>query len=99
MSEKLVRDNIPSIIRANGETPYTRILSDEEYLVALDEKLQEEVAEYLEANDLTEIADILEVLRAIAVARGLAFEQIEVIRKEKLDKRGGFEKHISLIGK
>ena len=28
---KLVRDNIPSIIESNGETPITRILSDEEY--------------------------------------------------------------------
>ncbi len=97
MSEKLVRDNIPEIIRANSETPVTRILSDDEYLIALDDKLREEVAEYLEANDLAEIADILEVLRAILVARGSDYTQIEAIRKEKLDKRGGFEKHISLI--
>lgn len=96
MAEKLVRDGIPDIIRRNGETPQTRILSQEEYLAALDTKLQEEVAEYLEANDLAEIADILEVLRAIAVARGADFEQIEAIRLEKLEKRGGFAQRISL---
>ena len=28
---KLVRDNIPSIIEGNGETPITRILNEEEY--------------------------------------------------------------------
>ena len=96
MKEKLVRDNIPEIIRSNGETPTTRTLSDDEYLIALDDKLREEVAEYLEANDLAEVADILEVLRAILVARGSDYKQIESIRKEKLDKRGGFKKHIFL---
>jgi predicted house-cleaning noncanonical NTP pyrophosphatase (MazG superfamily) len=96
MPEKLVRDNIPNIIRANGELPSTRILNDNDYLTALDTKLREEVAEYLEANDLYEIADILEVLRAIAVARGMDFDQIERIRRDKLDKRGGFSKRISL---
>ena len=96
MPEKLVRDNIPDIIRANGEFPSTRILNDNDYLTALDTKLREEVAEYLEANDLYEIADILEVLRAITVARGMDFDQIEHVRKDKLDKRGGFSKRISL---
>src|SRR5699024_12138031 len=43
---KLVRDNIPDIIRADGKTPVTRILDQEEYLNELDRKLQEEVAEY-----------------------------------------------------
>ena len=28
---KLVRDNIPSIIEGKGETPITRILNEEEY--------------------------------------------------------------------
>jgi predicted house-cleaning noncanonical NTP pyrophosphatase (MazG superfamily) len=97
MPEKLVRDNIPDIIRSNGETPETRVLNEAEYLAALDTKLREEVDEYLEANDLDEIADILEVLRAIAVARGSSYEQIELVRVEKLNKRGGFEEHISLI--
>jgi predicted house-cleaning noncanonical NTP pyrophosphatase (MazG superfamily) len=97
MSEKLVRDNIPAIIRRNGETPVTRTLDDEEYLAALDEKLREEVNEYLEANDLDELADILEVIRAIARARGSSIEQIESVREEKLEARGGFNDRISLI--
>lgn len=36
---KLVRDKIPGIITADGETCKTRILSDEEYMEALDANL------------------------------------------------------------
>ena len=96
MSEKLVRDLIPDIIRADGHEPKTRILSDEEYVLALDEKLREEVAEYLEANDLNELADVLEVIHAIAEARESSYEQIEFVREEKHEKRGGFSDKISL---
>lgn len=49
MNQKLVRDNIPAIIEKNGETCVTRKLTDKEYETALAEKLQEEVAELLEA--------------------------------------------------
>lgn len=96
MNEKLVRDRIPEIIRADNVEPITRVLSDEEYLVALDEKLREEVAEYLEAKDLNELADVLEVIHAIIAARGSSYEQIEFVREEKLEKRGGFSNKISL---
>ncbi len=96
MTEKLVRDNIPAIIVANGEQPVTRQLNEAEYLTALDAKLQEEVAEYLEANDLVELSDILEVIRAIAEARGSSYEAIEAARIAKRDERGGFDQHIAL---
>ena len=43
---KLVRDKIPEIIEADGKTCKTKILSDEEYIAALETKLNEEVAEY-----------------------------------------------------
>ena len=43
---KLIRDKIPEIIQADGKTCITRILSDEEYVDALEKKLNEEVAEY-----------------------------------------------------
>ena len=97
MSEKLVRDNIPEIIRKNGKTPVTRVLDDKEYLSALDDKLSEEVAEYLFAKDLDELADVIEVIRAIALARGSSIEQIETTREEKLEKRGGFTNRTALI--
>ena len=43
---KLVRDKIPEIIEADGKVCRTHILSNEEYIAALEVKLNEEVAEY-----------------------------------------------------
>ena len=40
---KLVRDKIPEKIKNNGEVPYTRVLSDEEFRIELEKKLLEEI--------------------------------------------------------
>lgn len=93
---KLVRDKIPEIIEETGREPKTHILSQEEYLAELDKKLNEEVAEYQADKSLEEIADTLEVLFAICKARGYSLEELESVRKEKADERGGFEKKIFL---
>lgn len=92
---KLVRDRIPEIIEASGRRCEWEVLSEEEYLARLDEKLQEELAEYLEDKSLEELADLLEVLMAVAAARG-SMAEVEAIRVEKKAKRGGFEKKILL---
>jgi len=91
---KLVRDRIPEIIEASGARCETRILTDEEYLKALDAKLDEELAEYHESGDIEELADLLEVIYAIAKARGC-----DVVGKriEKAARRGGFAKRIMLV--
>lgn len=93
---KLVRDRIPEIIEADGKTCVTEILPDEQYLEMLDTKLNEELAEYQESKSLEELADLLEVIRAVAVARGWTWEQLEQTRQEKAAQRGGFEKKILL---
>lgn len=93
---KLVRDRIPEIIEADGKTCVTEILPDEQYLEMLDTKLNEELAEYQESKSLEELADLLEVIRAVAVARGWTWGQLEQIRQEKAAQRGGFEKKILL---
>ncbi|SDH81401.1 Predicted house-cleaning noncanonical NTP pyrophosphatase, all-alpha NTP-PPase (MazG) superfamily [Pseudobutyrivibrio sp. 49] len=94
MSGKLVRDKIPEIIRADGKTPITRILSDEEYLQELDRKLNEEVAEYQADKSIEEMADVLEVLFAICEARGHSIEELMEVKQAKQDKRGGFRDKI-----
>lgn len=93
---KLVRDRIPEIITASGKACDTRILSDEEYQVMLDEKLSEELTEYRQSGSMEELADLLEVMRAAAAARGSSIEEVERIRRRKAEERGGFEKRILL---
>lgn len=93
---KLVRDKIPEIIRANGEEPVTRILTDDEYLPALISKLKEETAEFEADHSVEELADIAEVLEALATAIGQSPVAVEQARQEKAAKRGGFEQRIFL---
>jgi len=93
---KLVRDNIPEIIEKDGEKPITHIAEDEEYEKALMEKLQEEVNEFLTEPSKKEMADVLEVLYAIAKLKGFDLDEVEKVRQERTEKRGGFEKKIIL---
>ena len=93
---KLVRDKIPELIEKEGKESVCSILSDEEYLEFLDRKLSEELEEYLEDKSMEELADLLEVMMAVAKARGCSIEEIERIRQQKAAKRGGFEKKILL---
>ena len=67
---KLVRDRIPEIIEADGKTCVCETLSDENYISLLDQKLNEELAEYQESKSLEELADLLEVMQAVVKARG-----------------------------
>lgn len=94
---KLVRDRIPEIIEASGKTCVTKILSNEEYLNMLDVKLDEELAEYHQDQNIEELADLLEVIYAVAAARGYTLEQLEEVRANKTEKRGGFQKKIFLV--
>lgn len=93
---KLVRDRIPEIIAADGKTCTTEILSDKDYLRMLDAKLDEELVEYHKDKNIEELADLLEVLRAVAVARGYTLDELERVRADKAKKRGGFEQKILL---
>lgn len=96
---KLVRDKIPEIIKNNNETPVTRILSDDEYKIELEKKLLEEYYEVIEAtgkNRLEEIADMLEVMIALANLENATLEDIMTIADEKRNKCGGFKEKIFL---
>ena len=95
---KLVRDKIPEIIRNDGKKPIIEILSNEDYLIELDKKLNEEVAEYQADKSIEEMADILEVLFAVCEARGHSVEELLKVKDAKREKRGGFKDKIYWIG-
>lgn len=95
---KLVRDKIPAIIEAYGKKANYRVLSKEERLAALEEKIKEELAEYMdaktEADKIEELADICEVLSALVEYFGVR----SVIDRafEKYGERGGFSRGVFL---
>ena len=93
---KLVRDKIIDIILANGEKPIYHTLSDEEYLDELHKKLFEEANEFVEEDSPEELADLLEVVYAIAKHKNINMEDVEKERVKKREKRGGFEDKIYL---
>ena len=93
---KLVRDNIPEIIRNSGKECDIEILSDEDYLKMVDAKLDEELAEYHKEQNLEELADLLEIVYTAANARGYSAEDLEACRIKKQKERGGFGKKILL---
>ena len=96
---KLVRDNIPDIIIKNGGTPYTRILSDEEFKIELIKKLNEEYHEVVDSsgNDrIEELADMLEIIKYLAMEEGSCLEEVIEVSKTKSLKRGAFDKIIYL---
>lgn len=94
---KLVRDNIPHIIKERGAVAVTRTLDAEAFSLALNEKLAEETQEFLSSPDVEELADIYEVLLAILRNRGISLDDFEKIRQNKLSRRGAFEEKIFLV--
>ncbi|MDR7071675.1 nucleoside triphosphate pyrophosphohydrolase [Fictibacillus barbaricus] len=98
---KLVRDRIPEIIEKNGESFNTIILSEEEYIKELKKKCYEELDEFAAADNdndaVEELADLLELMHALATVHGTDIHEIERVRKEKAEKRGGFLDRIFLI--
>lgn len=97
---KLVRDKIPEIIKNKGEIPITRILDDKEYKKELENKLYEEYKEVIETTTkeerIEELADVLELVKALAHIEGKTLDDIIKLAKDKCEKRGGFNEKIYL---
>lgn len=90
---KLVRDNIPEIVRAQGRQATTQTLDDAAYLQALITKLAEECAEFTAEPCLEELADIQEVVNALAGQIG-GISALEKVRAAKAAERGAFKNRI-----
>jgi predicted house-cleaning noncanonical NTP pyrophosphatase (MazG superfamily) len=96
---KLVRDQMPAIIAAAGRQPVTRVLDHAGYEAALRAKLLEEAHEAQAAPDgelASELADVLEVLKALAAAHDMSWEEVVSEAGRKRAERGGFDNRIFL---
>ena len=89
---KLVRDNIPEIIKKNGDEPVYRTLNERDYFDFLNEKINE----YLANNNTEKLTDIIEVIYAILSFKGITLGEFEKIRIKKLNEKGAFNKKIFL---
>ncbi|MBO0881810.1 MAG: nucleoside triphosphate pyrophosphohydrolase [Mycobacterium sp.] len=96
---KLIRDRIPEIIKANGHRAVTHVLDGPEYRTALLAKLVEEADEAQNAShdELPgELADIWEVLQAVLDTLPMTSVQLESLAAAKRRERGGFAGRIFL---
>jgi len=97
---KLIRDRIPEIIIAAGETPKIRKLNKKEFKIELQKKVLEEAKELAVAKNkkdiLNEVVDIQELLDWIIKEQKLTQAQIKKLQKEKNKKRGSFKKQLFL---
>jgi predicted house-cleaning noncanonical NTP pyrophosphatase (MazG superfamily) len=96
---KLVRDKIPNIIEEKGETPVIKVLNENDYKKELEKKLFEEYKEVIEASGderIEELADMLEVIRALASLENKNLNDIIDIADKKNKKRGAFDEKIFL---
>ena len=98
--DKLVRDKIPEIIYSNGEKPIYRKLNEKEYWEYLLKKDKEKLKEIKEANSIEErkkeLADKLELIKAMAEYNGFKLQDIIKEAERKKEKNGGFEKRLLL---
>lgn len=96
---KLVRDEIPNIIKEKGEIPVVKTLDGIEYRKELEKKLYEEYKEVIEANGderIEELADMIEVIRALANLENKNINEVIAIADKKSEKRGSFKERIFL---
>jgi predicted house-cleaning noncanonical NTP pyrophosphatase (MazG superfamily) len=94
---KLIRDKIPEIIAKSGKKAIVEKVDGEEYFRLLNEKLGEELNEYMETYDIEELADLVEIIYAILDYQNVTVEEFENIRKKKAQQRGAFKERLVLL--
>ena len=99
---KIIRDNIPNIIRQKGGRCVTRVAESEEAIDYLVLKIIEEAEELRRATNpmdiLDELADIQEIINTLS-GRFLYYKgRIGRRRISKRRERGGFDNNIILLG-
>lgn len=97
---KLVRDNIPEIIRNDNKICKIKTLNEQDYILELKKKLCEEAKEVFDANSknevVEELADVLEIIDALKDVYNLTNQDIQYIKEQKANKNGRFKEKIYL---
>jgi predicted house-cleaning noncanonical NTP pyrophosphatase (MazG superfamily) len=97
---KLVRDKIPDILKLESKESELIVLNDKDYLNALKQKLIEETHEVVSATTKSdicdELADVLEVIHALASLYNISLSDINNKRLDLKKSKGGFDKKIFL---
>lgn len=96
--DKLIRDRLPAMMEAQGLTVFARRLEDDEFVQRLKDKLVEEAAEARAADGradlIDELADVREVMLALAEVSGIGDDEVEARRLAKRAERGGFDERV-----
>ena len=87
---KLVRDKIPDIIKADGGECRFHVAKKNEFAELLNEKVFEEAMELIENPCAEEIADVLEVIEALARMHHINLDDIKAAKAKKREERGSF---------
>lgn len=93
---KLIRDKIPQIIEQSGKQAVIEKVSEKAYLRLLNDKLCEELQEYLDSQSVEELADLVEVVYAILDYRHVSLQDFEAFRQQKSKKNGAFQDRLFL---
>ncbi len=97
MAKKLVRDFIPEEVKDSDKNINFYQLKKEDQLKFLKAKLLEESKEFIGSDSYEELIDILEVIDAISTKMHIDFEELLKMKKNKKQKRGGYDKGIIVI--
>ena len=98
---KLIRDDIPQIIKKNNQIATIRKLDDKEFVKELFKKLEEEAKEVVEAQGnkeelIKEISDVYEIIDNIIKLFSLDKTFILKTQEVRRDKKGSFKKKLFL---
>jgi predicted house-cleaning noncanonical NTP pyrophosphatase (MazG superfamily) len=95
--DKLIRDKIPEVLESLNKNYAVKIVEGEELLPYLKAKLFEETGEFSKEPSVEELADILEVIEALAVSLGSNLTEVLEAKAKKQAERGGFTKGLILL--
>ena len=91
MMNRVVRDEVPSIMKRNGTEVYCRKLDEMEMVFYLENELQHTIHNYMQSKDYEDLVDILEIVYALGERQGISKEELERTRAIKTIAKGSYK--------